>query len=120
MCSPLTGGGVSFNVLNIRCEYGWGSTVPYFEKLVRSHVVVPLDPFLETFCVNLGLRDTASVGGNMLPIFVYIWHRVFRAQGGVSAGQASDRELKGPTVCILLVMRQPRVKLNKVAGPEGG
>jgi hypothetical protein len=53
-----------------------GSTVPDFEKLVRRHIVVPLDPLLETFCVNLSLLDAVSVG-NVLPIFVCIWHRVY-------------------------------------------
>ena len=53
------------------------STAPYFEELVRSNVVVPLDPLIETFCVDPGLLDTASVG-NMLLIFVFIWHRVGR------------------------------------------
>jgi hypothetical protein len=71
-----------------------GSTVPYFEKLVRSYVVVPLDSLLEMFCVILGL-DAASVG-DMLPVFVYVWHRVGRV---ANAGQAGDLELKGPTVC---------------------
>ena len=74
-----------------------GGTVPYFEELVGSHVVVPLDPLLETICVNLGLLEAASAG-IMLPIFFYIWHHVYRAQGMVSTGQANDRELKGPTV----------------------
>ena len=85
-----------------------GSTVPNFEKLVRSNVVVPLDPFLEMFCVNLGFLDTASVG-DMLPIFVYSWHRVPCAQGVVSAGQANDRELEGPTVCTCI--GQPRFEV---------
>ena len=68
------------------------STIPYFEKLVRSHIVMPLDPLFEAFCVILGL--VAASVGNLLPVFIYFWHRVDPTQGVVSAAQASDRELK--------------------------
>lgn len=42
------------------------SVVPYSEKLVRTYIVVLLNPLLETSCIGLSLPNATSVREHVL------------------------------------------------------